>query len=212
MRAHEIINEGPAVTPGEELAYMINKGKPSSIIFKWQWDEAWATAVKKYGWIVLEAQPPAMYGPAEGTLTYIISKDARKASAIKNLLESAWAGKQWMPAYHAQLGHLLGYSAVDIAGFILSTNTRGIGRVLSTILGPIAKLYNKVAGTTAGKILGRGVGAVLGIGPTLATWTTDLGPNVPSAGPQRGNEINTDTGQPWTPQELEKYNRTYGTE
>ena len=213
MRAHEIINEkAPSVPSGEELSYMINKGKPSSIIFKWQWNEAWATAVKKYGWVVLQAQPPASYGPAEDTLTYIISKDASKASAIKNLLESAWAGKQWMPAYHARLGHLLGYSAVDIAGYILSTNTRGIGRVLSTILGPIAKLYNKVAGTTAGKVAGRALGIATAAGPTLATWTTDLGPKVPSAGPQRGNEINTDTGRPWTPEQLEKYNQTHGTE
>ena len=212
MRVHEIINEGPAVPSGEELSYMINKDKPSSIIFKWQWTKEWADAVKKYGWVVLEAQPPALYGPAETSLTYIISKDASTASAIKRLLESAWAGKQWMPSYHARLGHLLGYSAVDIAGFIFSTNTQGIGRVLSTVLGPIAKLYNKAAGTTAGKVLGRGVGAVLGTGPTLATWTTDLGPKVPSAGPQRGNEINTDTGRPWTPDELERYNQTHGTE
>jgi hypothetical protein len=197
MRAYEIITEGPAVASGEELAHMINKGKPSSVIFKFQWTKEWADAVKKYGWVVLQAQPPAVYGPAEDMLTYIISKNPKDAMAIKTLLESAWAGKiKFGPVYHAQLGRLLGYSAADIASFILSTSTHGVGRVLSTVLGPVVKTLGKALGT----------------GPALATWTTDLGPKVPSAGPQRGNEINTDTGGPWTPEQLKTYNQLHGTE
>lgn len=90
---------------------------------------------------------------------------------------------------------------------------------LRSVLEPIANVYNKVADTPAGRVAGRvlgqagrALGVATGAGPTLATWTTDLGPEVPSAGPQRGNEINTNTGRPWTPAELEQYNRIYGTD
>lgn len=73
-------------------------------------------------------------------------------------------------------------------------------------------LIKKAANTLPGKLALRAANAALGTGPTLATYAAELGPKVPSKGPQRGNEINTNTGKPWTQEQLDRYNMIYGTE
>jgi hypothetical protein len=46
-------------------------------------------------------------------------------------------------------------------------------------------------------------------GVGLMTYSPNLGPQVPSAGPARGSEINPQTGRPWTQFELDRYNQQY---
>lgn len=46
-------------------------------------------------------------------------------------------------------------------------------------------------------------------GVGLATYSPNLGPQVPTAGPARGSEINPQTGRPWTEFELARYNQQY---
>jgi len=46
-------------------------------------------------------------------------------------------------------------------------------------------------------------------GAGLMAYSPNLGPQVPSAGPARGSEINPQTGRPWTPFELARYNQQY---
>lgn len=46
-------------------------------------------------------------------------------------------------------------------------------------------------------------------GAGLMTYSPNLGPQVPSAGPARGMEINPQTGRPWTEFELARYNQQY---
>lgn len=51
--------------------------------------------------------------------------------------------------------------------------------------------------------------ARVGTGIGLALYPSSTGPQVPTAGPARGAEINPATGRPWTQFELDRYNQQY---
>jgi len=51
--------------------------------------------------------------------------------------------------------------------------------------------------------------ARVGTGIGLALYPSSTGPQVPTAGPARGAEINPATGRPWTEFELARYNQQY---
>lgn len=55
----------------------------------------------------------------------------------------------------------------------------------------------------------RVLGSAPVMGASLMAHSTPLGPQVPSAGPARGSELNPRTGRPWTAQELQAYNAQY---
>ena len=146
---HEVI--GPH--NDKELELMIQGTKPAALAFAREMSEWWP-AVAKYGWTVDIVRHPEQ-------ISYVIARDPARAAEIKTLLENFYSGIKPLGSknlYFAQLGRLLGYSATDIAHFILRINAyrllTGTGAVLAG-LGRVA--------ATAGSM-----------GTSLATYTGDL--------------------------------------
>ena len=134
---HEEI--GPGV--GQELELMLAGKKPAALandIAKWQ------DAIAQNGWSTIKLQIPAKFGSPSNYSTYIISTDPQRARAIQQLLIAGWDGSQPInKEYHTKLGQLLGYSAFDIAHFIMRGAVRdaivGTGKVLHNMFSPIIK-------------------------------------------------------------------------
>jgi hypothetical protein len=134
---HEEI--GPGV--GQELELMMAGKKPAALvndIAKWQ------SAIAQNGWSTIKLQIPAKFGFPSNHSTYIISTDPQRARSIQQLLIAGWDGSQPInKEYHTKLGQLLGYSAFDIAHFIMRGAVRdaiaGTGRVLHNMFSPIIK-------------------------------------------------------------------------
>ena len=194
MRIHEITEAiGPHAQ--QELKLMLQGTKPAALISAEDFGK-WRPYIDKFKWNMVAFQDFA------GSTSYAVSKDPHSAKQIAQLFQTAGgaAAKSVGPEFHTQLGRLLGYSAGDIAEFLQHISARPRASSLSAIGREITRGAGRVY-----RILG-------GVGAGLALHTSELGPTVPSAGPQRGNEINTDTGQPWTPEQLKRYNQTHGTE
>ena len=126
---------GPGI--GKELELMLAGKKPAALIDQ---EEAkqWVDAVKQHGWTAIKMSIPAKFGFPSNYSTYIISTDPQRAQTIQQLLVAGWDGSQPInKEYHAKLGHLLGYSAFDIAHFIMRGAIKnaisGTGRVLQKI-------------------------------------------------------------------------------
>jgi hypothetical protein len=73
---------------------------------------------------------------------------------------------------------------------------------------PIKNAVIKAAPRTLGMV-GGAVRTGTALGPTLMTYSKDLGPETPKEGPYRGSEFNPLTGAPWTRDELDAFNARY---
>jgi len=156
MRIYEITE---AIGPHnfKELELMIQGVKPAALADTDQMAKWWP-AVKKYGWTA-ELIADAKDG-------YVIARDPAKAQEIKTLLTNMWRGKVPMGSknmYYAKLGQLLGYSAIDIAHFILRT---GVG---PTLWDGTAKVLSQL-----GKVLAPVARVAGGVGTALALHSGEL--------------------------------------
>jgi hypothetical protein len=149
-----LINEVIGPHNDKELELMIQGTKPAALAFAREMSDWWP-AIKKYGWTVDIVRHPELEA------SYVIARDPAKAAEIKTLLTNFYAGIKPLGSknlYFAQLGRLLGYSATDIAHFILRINAykllSGTGAVLSG--------------------LGRFAAGAASMGASLATYTGDL--------------------------------------
>ncbi len=184
MKIYEI-TEAIGPHQGNELELMMKGTKPAALIDHRHLAQ-WRPYIDKFKWAVGTSQS---FG---GPRMIIVAKDPTSVKQIAQLYDSAIRAGKASPEFHTQLGRLLGYSADDIAEFLAYKGHTMPGGTIHML-----------------KYMGR---QLMGLAPMLALHHSELGPTVPSAGPQRGNEINTDTGQPWTPEQLKKYNQTHGTE
>jgi hypothetical protein len=160
MRIHQITE---AIGPHnfQELELMIQGVKPAALADADQMAKWWP-AIKKYGWTA------ELITGEDGYKTYAIARDPAKAQEIKTLLTNMWKGKVPMGSknvYYAKLGHLLGYSAGDIAHFVLRTGVVGSALWDGTarVLGQLGKVLAPVA-----RVAG-------GVGAALALHSGELG-------------------------------------
>lgn len=78
------------------------------------------------------------------------------------------------------------------------TAPQAAARTMAPVMDQATAIVRKLA---LGKVL-RG-----GVGPALATYSGELGPQTPQTGRMRGMEINPATRQPWTASEIAQYER-----
>ena len=167
MRIKDIISEAIGPHNEKELELMIAGTKPAALAYASEISKWWPY-IQKYGWTVEELHLP----PDINQVEYIISQKPETAQQINELLTSVRAGK--FPTgisksvYYAKLGNLLGYSATDIAHFILRAQVVGYktwdktAEILSRILGPAMRAAAPIAK------------AATGVGANLMAYSGDL--------------------------------------
>jgi hypothetical protein len=167
MRVNDIISEAIGPHNNKELELMIDGTKPAALAYQSEISKWWPY-IQKYGWTVEELHLP----PDITQVEYIISQKPETAQQIKELLTSVRAGK--FPTgisksvYYAKLGNLLGYSATDIAHFILRAQVVGYktwdktAEILAKTIGPAMRAVAPVAK------------AATGVGANLMAYSGDL--------------------------------------
>ena len=178
MRIHDIISEAIGPHNNKELELMIDGTKPAALAYQSEISKWWPY-IQKYGWTVEELHLP----PDITQVEYIISQKPETAQQIKELLTSVRAGK--FPTgisksvYYAKLGNLLGYSATDIAHFILRAQVVGYktwdktAEILSRILGPAMQAATPIA-KAVGSVAVPIAKAATGVGANLMAYSGDL--------------------------------------
>ena len=177
MRIHDIISEAIGPHNNKELELMIAGTKPAALAYESEMAKWWP-AIKKYGWTVEELRIPSM-----DSVEYIISQKPETAQQIKELLTSVRAGE--FPTgisksvYYAKLGNLLGYSATDIAHFILRAQVVGYktwdktAEILAKTIGPAIRAAAPVA-KAVGSVAVPIAKAATGVGTNLMAYSGDL--------------------------------------
>jgi hypothetical protein len=177
MRINDIISEAIGPHNEKELELMIAGTKPAALAYESEMAKWWP-AIKKYGWTVEELRIPSM-----DSVEYIISQKPETAQQIKELLTSVRAGK--FPTgisksvYYAKLGNLLGYSATDIAHFILRAQVVGYktwdktAEILAKTIGPAIRAAAPVA-KAVGSVAVPIAKAATGVGANLMAYSGDL--------------------------------------
>jgi len=167
MRINDIISEAIGPHNEKELELMIAGTKPAALAYESEMAKWWP-AIKKYGWTVTTT--PKF--PGEDSVEYIISQKPETAQQLKELLTSVRAGE--FPTgisksvYYAKLGNLLGYSATDIAHFILRAQVVGYktwdktAEILAKTIGPAMRAAAPIAK------------AATGVGANLMAYSGDL--------------------------------------
>jgi hypothetical protein len=179
MRIHDIISEAIGPHNNKELELMIDGTKPAALAYQSEISKWWPY-IQKYGWTVEELHLP----PDITQVEYIISQKPETAQQIKELLTSVRAGK--FPTgisksvYYAKLGNLLGYSATDIAHFILRAQVVGYktwdktAEILSRILGPAMRSPALRRAAAVGAVAVPIAKAATGVGANLMAYSGDL--------------------------------------
>jgi hypothetical protein len=164
MRIHDIISEAIGPHNNKELELMIAGTKPAALTYE---IKTWLPYIQKYGWTVEELRIPSI-----DSVEYIVSQKPEAAQKIKTLLTGVWAGE--FPTgisksvYYAKLGNLLGYSATDIAHFILRNQVVGhetwdkTAQILAKTIGPAMRAAAPIAK------------AATGVGTNLMAYSGDL--------------------------------------
>jgi len=177
MRINDIISEAIGPHNEKELELMIAGTKPAALAYESEMAKWWP-AIKKYGWTVEELRIPSM-----DSVEYIISQKPETAQQIKELLTSVRAGE--FPTgisksvYYAKLGNLLGYSATDIAHFILRAQVVGYktwdktAEILAKTIGPAIRAAAPVA-KAVGSVAVPIAKAATGVGTNLMAYSGDL--------------------------------------
>ena len=177
MRINDIISEAIGPHNEKELELMIAGTKPAALAYESEMAKWWP-AIKKYGWTVEELRIPSM-----DSVEYIISQKPETAQQIKELLTSVRAGE--FPTgisksvYYAKLGNLLGYSATDIAHFILRAQVVGYktwdktAEILAKTIGPAIRAAAPVA-KAVGSVAVPIAKAATGVGANLMAYSGDL--------------------------------------
>jgi hypothetical protein len=134
--------------------------------------------IQKYGWTVEELRIPSI-----DSVEYIVSQKPEAAQKIKTLLTGVWAGE--FPTgisksvYYAKLGNLLGYSATDIAHFILRNEVVGYetwdktAQILAKTIGPAMRAAAPIA-KAVGSVAVPIAKAAAGVGANLMAYSGDL--------------------------------------
>jgi hypothetical protein len=179
MRIHDIISEAIGPHNNKELELMIAGTKPAALAYESEMAKWWP-AIKKYGWTVTTT--PKF--PGEDSVEYIISQKPETAQQLKALLASVRTGE--FPTgisksvYYAKLGNLLGYSATDIAHFILRAQVVGYktwdktAEILAKTIGPAMRspALRRVAAVGAAAVpIAK---AATGVGANLMAYSGDL--------------------------------------
>jgi len=179
MRINDIISEAIGPHNNKELELMIDGTKPAALAYQSEISKWWPY-IQKYGWTVEELHLP----PDITQVEYIISQKPETAQQIKELLTSVRAGK--FPTgisksvYYAKLGNLLGYSATDIAHFILRAQVVGYktwdktAEILSRILGPAMRSPALRRAAAVGAVAVPIAKAATGVGTNLMAYSGDL--------------------------------------
>jgi hypothetical protein len=179
MRIHDIISEAIGPHNNKELELMIDGTKPAALAYQSEISKWWPY-IQKYGWTVEVLHLP----PDITQVEYIISQKPETAQQIKELLTSVRAGK--FPTgisksvYYAKLGNLLGYSATDIAHFILRAQVVGYktwdktAEILSRILGPAMRSPALRRAAAVGAVAVPIAKAATGVGANLMAYSGDL--------------------------------------
>jgi len=177
MRINDIISEAIGPHNNKELELMIAGTKPAALAYESEMAKWWP-AIKKYGWTVEELRIPSM-----DSVEYIVSQKPETAQQIKELLTSVRAGE--FPTgisksvYYAKLGNLLGYSATDIAHFILRAQVVGYktwdktAEILAKTIGPAIRAAAPVA-KAVGSVAVPIAKAATGVGTNLMAYSGDL--------------------------------------
>jgi hypothetical protein len=177
MRINDIISEAIGPHNEKELELMIAGTKPAALAYESEMAKWWP-AIKKYGWTVEELRIPSM-----DSVEYIISQKPETAQQIKELLTSVRAGE--FPTgisksvYYAKLGNLLGYSATDIAHFILRAQVVGYktwdktAEILAKTIGPAIRAAAPIA-KAVGSVAIPIAKAATGVGANLMAYSGDL--------------------------------------
>jgi len=177
MRINDIISEAIGPHNEKELELMIAGTKPAALAYESEMAKWWP-AIKKYGWTVEELRIPSM-----DSVEYIVSQKPETAQQIKELLTSVRAGE--FPTgisksvYYAKLGNLLGYSATDIAHFILRAQVVGYktwdktAEILAKTIGPAIRAAAPVA-KAVGSVAVPIAKAATGVGTNLMAYSGDL--------------------------------------
>ena len=178
MRIHDIISEAIGPHNNKELELMIDGTKPAALAYQSEISK-WLPYIQKYGWTVEELHLP----PDITQVEYIISQKPETAQQIKELLTSVRAGK--FPTgisksvYYAKLGNLLGYSATDIAHFILRAQVVGYktwdktAEILAKTIGPAMQAATPIA-KAVGSVAVPIAKAATGVGANLMAYSGDL--------------------------------------
>ena len=176
MRIHDIISEAIGPHNNKELELMIAGTKPAALTNE---IKTWLPYIQKYGWTVEELRIPDI-----NSVEYIVSQKPEAAQKIKTLLTGVWAGE--FPTgisksvYYAKLGNLLGYSATDIAHFILRNQVVGYetwdktAQILAKTIGPAMRspALRRVAAVGAAAVpIAK---AATGVGANLMAYSGDL--------------------------------------
>jgi len=179
MRINDIISEAIGPHNEKELELMIAGTKPAALAYESEMAKWWP-AIKKYGWTVTTT--PKF--PGEDSVEYIISQKPETAQQLKALLASVRTGE--FPTgisksvYYAKLGNLLGYSATDIAHFILRAQVVGYktwdktAEILSRILGPAMRSPALRRAAAVGAVAVPIAKAATGVGANLMAYSGDL--------------------------------------
>ena len=175
MRIHDIISEAIGPHNNKELELMIAGTKPAALTYE---IKTWLPYIQKYGWTVEELRIPSI-----DSVEYIVSQKPEAAQKIKTLLTGVWAGE--FPTgisksvYYAKLGNLLGYSATDIAHFILRNEVVGhetwdkTSQILAKTIGPAIRAAAPVA-KAVGSVAVPIAKAATGVGANLMAYSGDL--------------------------------------
>ena len=175
MRIHDIISEAIGPHNNKELELMIAGTKPAALTYE---IKTWLPYIQKYGWTVEELRIPSI-----DSVEYIVSQKPEAAQKIKTLLTGVWAGE--FPTgisksvYYAKLGNLLGYSATDIAHFILRNEVVGhetwdkTAQILAKTIGPAIRAAAPVA-KAVGSVAVPIAKAATGVGANLMAYSGDL--------------------------------------
>jgi hypothetical protein len=177
MRIKDIISEAIGPHNEKELELMIAGTKPAALAYKSEISKWWPY-IQKYGWTVEELPVPSI-----NSVEYIISQKPETAQQIKELLTSVRAGE--FPTgisksvYYAKLGNLLGYSATDIAHFILRGQVIGYktwdktAEILAKTIGPAIRAATPIA-KAVGSVAVPIAKAATGVGANLMSYSGDL--------------------------------------
>jgi hypothetical protein len=175
MRIHDIISEAIGPHNNKELELMIAGTKPAALTNE---IKTWLPYIQKYGWTVEELRIPSI-----DSVEYIVSQKPEAAQKIKTLLTGVWAGE--FPTgisksvYYAKLGNLLGYSATDIAHFILRNEVVGhetwdkTAQILAKTIGPAMRAAAPIA-KAVGSVAVPIAKAATGVGANLMAYSGDL--------------------------------------
>ena len=178
MRIKDIISEAIGPHNEKELELMIAGTKPAALAYASEISKWWPY-IQKYGWTVEELHLP----PDINQVEYIISQKPETAQQLKELLTSVRTGE--FPTgisksvYYAKLGNLLGYSATDIAHFILRAQVVGYktwdktAEILAKTIGPAIRAAAPVA-KAVGSVAVPIAKAATGVGANLMAYSGDL--------------------------------------